>query len=168
MVRKVRTVSGLKFKTAKKKRASKPTEILETWPVWYQPEAILGSAVRHIASLSPVFDWVGVYVLKGKRLVLGPYIGAPTEHKKIKIGVGVCGTAVSENRDQNIPDVSTHENYLACSVHTRSELVILVRDGKGRILGQIDIDSHTLRAFGPEEEAAVRQVALELGERWPA
>jgi L-methionine (R)-S-oxide reductase len=138
------------------------------WPVWYQPDSPLGSAVRYVASLSPKFNWVGIYILKGKVLELGPYIGAPSEHTRIPVGRGVCGTAVAENTDQNIPDVHGHENYLACSLETQSELVILVRDKKGRILGQIDIDSHSRAAFGPEEERAVRQVATELGELWPA
>jgi GAF domain-containing protein len=138
------------------------------WPVWYQPEAPLGSAVRYVAALSPRFNWVGIYVLKGKFLELGPFIGAPTDHKRIAVGQGVCGTAVAENADQNIPDVHAHENYLACSLETRSELVVLIRDGKGKILGQIDIDSHTPAAFGGEEEKAVREVAQQLGELWPA
>jgi GAF domain-containing protein len=139
-----------------------------SWPVWYQPESPLGSAVRYVAGLSPKFNWVGIYLLKGKTLELGPFIGTPTNHTKIAVGQGVCGTAVAENADQNIPDVQSHENYLACSLETQSELVILIRDKKGKILGQIDIDSHSRAAFGQDEEKAVRQVALELGELWPA
>jgi L-methionine (R)-S-oxide reductase len=127
----------------------------------------MGSAVRYVAGLSPKFNWVGVYILKGKALELGPYIGAATTHTRIPVGRGVCGTAVAENADQNIPDVQAHENYLACSLETQSELVILIRDKKGKILGQIDIDSHSRAAFGETEEGAVRQVAMELGELWP-
>jgi GAF domain-containing protein len=137
-------------------------------PVWYQPLSPLGSAVHYIASLSPKFNWVGIYVLKGKFLELGPYVGAPSEHKRIPIGQGVCGTAVAENADQNVPDVRARENYLACSLDTRSELVVLIRDPKGTVLGQIDIDSHALSAFGASEEQLVKKVAEELGELWPA
>jgi GAF domain-containing protein len=137
------------------------------WPVWYDPLAPFGSAVRHIASISPRFNWVGIYVLKGKVLELGPFIGAPSEHKRIPVGQGVCGTAVAENADQNVPDVRERGNYLACSLETRSELVVLIRDRKGKILGQVDIDSHTVNAFGAHEEEAVRTVAKELGELWP-
>ena len=143
-------------------------QISATWPVWYQPESPMGSAVRYVAGLSPKFNWVGIYVLKGKMLELGPYIGAATNHTKIPVGRGVCGTAVAQDADQNIPDVHSHENYLACSLETQSELVVLIRDKHGDILGQIDIDSHSRAAFGPDEEKAVRQVALELGELWPA
>jgi GAF domain-containing protein len=129
---------------------------------------ILGAAVARVAAVSPRFDWVGIYVLKGETLQLGPYLGAPTEHDRIAVGVGVCGTAVANNEDMNVPDVTALDNYLACSLDTRSELVILIRDREGRILGQIDIDSHTPDAFGPGEEAAVRQIAQELGGQWPS
>ncbi len=141
-------------------------KISPDWPTWYDSKSPLGSAVRYVAALSPQFDWVGIYVLKGKMLELGPFIGAPSEHTRIPVGKGVCGTAVAENADQNIPDVRAHSNYLACSLETQSELVVLIRDKKGKILGQIDIDSHTRAAFGPEEEKAVRKVADELGALW--
>jgi putative methionine-R-sulfoxide reductase with GAF domain len=74
---------------------------------------------------------------------------------------------VKEGTDLNVPDVTQADNYLACSLETQSELVILIRNPKGRILGQIDIDSHSRAAFGPSEERAVKKVAQELGELWP-
>jgi L-methionine (R)-S-oxide reductase len=136
-------------------------------PAWFDPLSPLGSAVRYVASLSPRFNWVGIYILRGDHLELGPYIGLATEHIQIPVGRGVCGTAVSENRDQNVPDVRACANYLACSLETRSELVVLIRDASGKILGQIDIDSHTPHAFGTNEESQVQQVARDLGARWP-
>lgn len=148
--------------------ASRKEPVSSEWPNWYDPLSPLGSAVRYVASCSPKFNWVGVYKLKGKFLELGPFMGAPSEHSRIPVGQGVCGTAVAEERDQNVPDVRSRENYLSCSLETRSELVVLVRDKKGKILGQIDIDSHTLDAFGAEEEELVKKVAKELGELWPA
>ena len=155
-----------KAKTATKKTKAVRVPITLEMPVWYQPQAVLGSAVRYVESLSPKFNWVGIYVLKGKTLELGPYIGAKTEHTRIKVGVGFCGTAVAQNADMNVPDVKKSDNYLACSLETQSELVVLVRNSGGKILGQIDIDSHTREAFGPEEEQAVRKVAEELGVLW--
>ena len=128
----------------------------------------LSAAVDEVKQLSPQFNWVGIYVLNGDTLELGPFIGAPTEHTRIRVGVGVCGTAVATNEDMNVPDVNALSNYLACSIETASELVVLIRDNKGRIVGQIDIDSHTKNAFGAAEEAAVRAVADDLGRRWPA
>jgi len=136
-------------------------------PVWFDPLSPLGSAVRYIASLSPRYHWVGIYLLNGDTLELGPYIGAETDHTRIQVGVGVCGTAVAMNEDQNVPDVRARENYLACSLETRSELVVLIRDQQGKILGQIDIDSHVLNAFGQQEEEQIKTIANELGERWP-
>jgi L-methionine (R)-S-oxide reductase len=136
-------------------------------PTWYDPLSPLGSAVRYLASVSPRFNWVGIYLLRGKTLELGPYVGAPTEHTRIPVGMGVCGTAVACNADQNIPDVTKAGNYLACSTETKSELVVLIRDGSSRVVGQIDIDSHAVNAFGPDEERIVKQVAKELGELWP-
>ena len=133
---------------------------------WYDPLSPCGSAVRYLASLSPRFNWVGIYFLRGTFLVLGPYIGKPTEHKKIRVGQGVCGTAVAEDCDQNIKDVREIKNYLSCSLETRSELVVLIRNKKGEIVGQIDIDSHHPAAFGPDEEGWVKAVANALGELW--
>ena len=133
------------------------------WPYWYYPDAPLGAAVRYVASLSGHFNWVGIYILKEDYLELGPFLGESTEHSEISVGMGICGTAVAENRDLNIPRVLEVENYLVCNVATQSELVVLIRDKKGKILGQIDIDSHTPSAFGPEEEKRVKKVAEELG-----
>ncbi len=135
----------------------------ESAPPWYRAGDGLRSAVDFLSSLSPKFNWVGIYLLEGDILELGPYIGAPTEHTRIQVGVGVCGTAVASNKDMNVADVTSVGNYLACSLETASELVVLIRDAGGRILGQIDIDSHTRAAFGPAEEEAVRKVAQELG-----
>jgi GAF domain-containing protein len=148
-------------------KARAASKVSPKMPVWYQPQAPLGSAVRYVSSLSPKFNWVGIYLLKGKTLELGPYIGAKTEHTRIKVGQGVCGTAVAQDADMNVPDVSKSNNYLACSLETQSELVILIRDAQGHVLGQIDIDSHQRGAFGPSEEAAVKKVAEELGAVWP-
>jgi L-methionine (R)-S-oxide reductase len=133
---------------------------------WYRAGDPLRSAVEYLSASTPTFNWVGVYVLRGNVLELGPYIGAVTEHTRIEVGVGVCGTAVARKVDMNVPDVSMSDNYLACSVETRSELVVLIRDQTGAVVGQIDIDSHTPAAFGTHEEQLVRDVAAELGANW--
>jgi len=118
-------------------------------------QAILEAAVQGVHQLDPHFHWTGIYELfPDDVLRLGPFIGAPTEHAFIGVGRGVCGTAVAERRNMNIPDVSRTPNYLACSSDTRSELVVLIRRGE-TIYAQIDIDSHELAAF---DEAAVKAV----------
>src|SRR3954464_4075109 len=138
---------------AEKPRSPKRGTLTQNqWPVWYSLDAPLGSAVRYVASLSPRFNWVGIYILKGSVLELGPVVGATTEHRRIPVGKGICGTAVAENKDLNVPNVRKASNYLACSGNTQSELVVLIRDSEGKILGQIDIDSHVENAFGPVEE----------------
>jgi GAF domain-containing protein len=133
---------------------------------WFNSGDPLRSAVEYIASLSPRFNWVGIYLLKNGYLELGPFIGASTNHTRIPVGRGICGRAVKENKDLNIPDVHQEENYLSCSLETQSELVVLIRDQLGGIVGQIDIDSHSKNAFDPSEEEKVREVARVLGKNW--
>lgn len=111
------------------------------------------------------YNWSGVYVLEGDTLVLDAYVGAETDHTRIPVGTGVCGTAVAEDRNQVIADVRELTNYLACSTQTRSEIVVLIRDGE-RILGQIDIDGHRVGAFGTEDEALLEALAARLAARW--
>ncbi len=113
----------------------------------------------------PGYDWCGIYRLEGKHLVLDEFVGAPTEHRVIPIGKGVCGTAVAENRNLIIPDVQTVENYLSCDIRTRSEIVVLIRSGE-RILGQIDVDSHTPNAFSEADEKGLMELSEILAERW--
>lgn len=111
------------------------------------------------------FDWSGVYRLEGDELVLDEYVGAPTDHTRIPVGVGVCGTAISQDKDQIIKDVRALENYLACSLETRSEAVVLIRRN-GEVLGQIDIDGHTIGRFGEEEHVFLTELAGLIAERW--
>lgn len=107
------------------------------------------------------YDWTGVYLLEGDTLVLGPYVGKPTEHTRIPVGRGVCGTAVAERHDIVVDDVTKLDNYLACSLETRSEIVVLIRRGD-RIFGQIDVDSDRTRAFGDDDRRLLLRVAAEL------
>jgi L-methionine (R)-S-oxide reductase len=97
-------------------------------------------------------------------LVLGPFVGPPTGHTRIPVGRGVCGTAVAEARNVVVDDVRDLDNYLACSVGTRSEIVVLIRDG-GEIVGQFDVDSDDAAAFGPSDEALLERLAVLAGPR---
>ncbi|MCI0595078.1 MAG: GAF domain-containing protein, partial [candidate division Zixibacteria bacterium] len=108
---------------------------------------------------NPLFHWTGIYELfPDNMLRLGPFIGTPTDHCFIGVGQGVCGSAVAQKRNMNIPDVSKVSNYLACSSATQSELVVLIRKGE-TIFAQIDIDSHELAAFDDEAVRLVEEVA---------
>src|SRR5467141_198491 len=112
-------------------------------------EEVLSSAVQHLHDSNLRFHWTGIYeMFPDNVLRLGSFIGAPTDHVFIAVGRGICGTAVAENRNINVPDVAKAPNYLACSTSTRSELVVLIRKGR-RIFAQIDIDSHEFNAFDP-------------------
>jgi GAF domain-containing protein len=122
-------------------------------------EKLLSGAVEKLHASHPRFHWTGIYELFPDNVLrLGPFIGAPTDHVFIAVGRGVCGTAVAEKRNINVPDVTRAPNYLACSNETRSELVVLIRKGP-RIFGQVDIDSHELDAFDAETVAQVERVA---------
>jgi L-methionine (R)-S-oxide reductase len=121
-------------------------------------EALLRTAAEKIRAAGAPYTSVYLYMLQGRELVLEAFAGRQTDHTRIPVGVGVCGTAVASGKDQNVPDVRVVENYLACNAWTRSELVVLIRRGS-LILGQIDIDSDIPDPFTPEEEAAVKQVA---------
>jgi GAF domain-containing protein len=121
-------------------------------------QALLRIAAEKIRAAGPPYTSVYLYMLHGNELVLEAHAGRNTDHTRIPVGVGVCGTAVASGKDQNVPDVRAVENYLACNSWTRSELVVLIRRGS-LILGQIDIDSDVPDPFTAEEEAAVKQVA---------
>jgi L-methionine (R)-S-oxide reductase len=121
-------------------------------------QALLRIAAEKIRAAGPPYTSVYLYMLHGNELVLEAHAGRDTDHTRIPVGVGVCGTAVAMGKDQNVPDVRAVENYLACNTWTRSELVVLIRRGS-LILGQIDIDSDVPDPFTAEEEAAVKRVA---------
>ena len=121
-------------------------------------QALLQMACDRIQSWGPPYTSVYAYMLHGGELELEAYAGRETEHTRIPVGKGVCGTAVAEQRDQNVADVSAVGNYLACNVFTKSELVVLIRRGD-HILGQIDIDSDVRNGFGEREHADVKEVA---------
>ena len=130
--------------------------------------ALLTRAVELLHESNPRFHWTGIYELFPDNVLrLGPFVGAPTDHVFIGVGRGVCGTAVAERRNLNVPDVSKASNYLACSTATRSELVILIRKGE-RIFAQIDIDSHDIDAFDGAAVRQVEQVADWLAELYAA
>src|SRR6185436_1983821 len=102
-------------------------------------EALLEAAVQGVHEFDSRFHWTGIYELFADDVLrLGPFIGAPTDHVFIGVGQGVCGTAVAEKRNINVPDVTKVSNYLACSTATKSELVVLIRLGE-TIYAQIDI-----------------------------
>ena len=144
-------------------------ELQEMRDKGFLSDALLRHAVKTLGSADDRYDWVGAYLLreKGETLWLHNYVGEPAEHAEIPVGKGVCGTAVAEKANQNVPDVTAVENYLACSPDVRSELVVLIRAGD-EIFGEIDLDSEQLSAFTDKDEAAVQSVADKLAEQFVA
>ena len=130
---------------------------------------LYGRAQRHLAMrlLSGLrgYHWCGVYRLEENELVLDEFVGAETDHVRIPVGSGVCGTAVAEDKNQIVDDVSKLTNYLACSATTKSEIVVLIRRN-GQVLGQIDIDGHEVRAFDSSDEELLTAVAEMLSKCW--
>lgn len=125
-------------------------------------DELLRIAAEKIRASGAPYTSVYLYMLHGNELVLEAFAGRETDHTRIPVGTGVCGTAVASGLDQNVPDVTAVGNYLACNAWTRSELVVLIRRGT-KILGQVDIDSDVPDPFTRDEEAQVKQVADALG-----
>lgn len=121
-------------------------------------EELLELACERMRAWGGPYTSVYAYMLHGQELVLEAYAGRDTEHTRIAVGQGVCGTAVATGEDQNVPDVAAIGNYLACNLDTKSELVVLIRRG-ATILGQIDVDSDVPAGFGDKEHADVKAVA---------
>ncbi len=119
---------------------------------------LLAEAVALLQRARPHYTWVGVYLLEGEELVLGPFVGKPTPHTRIPLNKGICGAAASSGKTLIVDDVHADPRYLACSLETRSEIVVpLVR--AGRVLGEIDIDSDAPAAFTEEDRRLLEAVA---------
>jgi len=115
------------------------------------------------------YDWVGFYMIEEGGvdeepvLVLGPYVGAVTQHKRIPLNRGICGAAASTGRTVIVDDVSQDPRYLACSIETKSEIVVPIVV-KGEVVGELDIDSHTPAAFKPDDRQLVEHCARLVGQ----
>ena len=121
--------------------------------------------VEIISSRLPYCNWTGFYMLDpadAETLVLGPFRGAPTEHVRIPVSQGICGAAVAENDTVIVDDVHSDPRYLACSLETKSEIVVPIR-ANGAVVGEIDIDSHDLAAFSEQDREFLEKCAAIVG-----
>lgn len=109
------------------------------------------------------YNWVGFYFRNGKKeeLVLGPYSGAATDHTIIPFGKGICGQVAVSNKNFVVPDVTKQDNYIACSLTVKSEIVVPLFVN-GRNIGQIDIDSHKLDPFTEKDERFLEFINSEV------
>lgn len=128
-------------------------------------ESAMQQVVRLLKDAVPHYTWVGIYLVEGEELVLGPYLGKPSPHTRIPLGKGICGAAVTEKATIVVDDVNADPRYLACSVETRSEIVVPIMRGS-QPLGEIDIDSDQPAAFGDADRALLEPVAAMLAERF--
>jgi L-methionine (R)-S-oxide reductase len=112
----------------------------------------------------PHYQWVGIYWMNDaeQALHLGPFAGAETEHRVIPYGRGICGQVALSGQTFEVPDVWAQDNYLACSMETKAELVVPIYRGT-ELIGQIDIDSHYLDPFKAEDEELLRCIAEAVG-----
>lgn len=125
----------------------------------------LEHAVRILKARVPTYTWVGIYLLDGNELVLGPYMGKPSPHTRIPLDRGICGAAARERESIVVANVDADPRYLACSLETRSEIVVpIMRDET--VLGEIDIDSDMPAAFGAPDRALIEATAALLASKF--
>ena len=123
-----------------------------------EPVTTLANASAFLYALLNDVNWVGFYLLRGEELYLGPFQGKPA-CTRIQVGKGVCGTAVAEAKTQRVDDVHAFPGHIACDSASNSELVVLLRDENGAIVGLLDIDSPLLSRFTERDAAELERAA---------
>jgi L-methionine (R)-S-oxide reductase len=130
------------------------------------PDAVqaMTRTVHLLKAQMPDYTWVGIYLLDGNALVLGPFEGRPSPHTHIALDRGICGAAASEKATIIVDDVNADPRYLACSLETHSEIAVPILFGT-QVLGEIDVDSDRPAAFGEADRALLESVADLLAPR---
>ncbi len=124
---------------------------------------VLKEVVSLLKSNFSRYNWVGIYLMEGEELVLGPYLGKPSPHTRITLDKGICGAAAREKKTLIVPDVTQDSRYLACSPETQSEIVVPIMKGD-RPVGEIDIDSDIKDAFKETDRDILERTASILSE----
>ena len=120
---------------------------------------VLQEVVAYLYKHFDAYNWVGIYIVEGEYLILGPWSGKQaTEHTKIPIGRGVCGSAAQSGKTEVVDDVSADDRYLSCFVSTRSEIVVPIKK-EGVVVGEIDIDSDVSKAFDDSDVIFLEKIA---------
>jgi GAF domain-containing protein len=128
-------------------------------------EVLQTAIVAAIASELPHYNWSGFYMLDPndpQTLVLGAFVGEPTPHVRIPVSEGICGAAVASGETVVVDDVNADPRYLSCSIRTKSEIVVPIH-AHGKVVGEIDIDSHTPAAFANADRAFLEEAARIVG-----
>jgi L-methionine (R)-S-oxide reductase len=147
------------------------TEINELARLSRSASELMQSMVKLLHDRMLKYSWVGFYMLEPGAvppvLVLGAFAGAMTPHTRIPLNQGICGAAASSGQTVVVDDVHKDPRYLACSLETKSEIVVPVFV-RGKVVGELDIDSHFPAAFTPEHQALVQHCAKVVGEKLEA
>lgn len=123
---------------------------------------ILEKIVKILYNNVDYYSWIGIYIVENNNLILGPWQGKQaTEHTKIPIGKGVCGSAAATGKTEIVPNVKEDDRYLACFLSTKSEIVVPIKK-KGKIVAEIDIDSNQEDAFKKEDEKFLEKIAEKI------
>jgi putative methionine-R-sulfoxide reductase with GAF domain len=124
----------------------------------------LDGVVALLAANFKHYTWTGIYLYDSGVLKLGPFRGAPSPHTTIELNKGICGAAFRDQQTIIVADVNADQRFLACSLSTRSEIVVPIFDCKGNPVGEIDIDSDTPDAFTLADKTILEKVASRLGQ----
>jgi len=127
-------------------------------------EEILRKTIKMVNAFSPDFNWTGFYMMRNGALEVGPYVGPKTEHTRIELDAGICGAAATQKKTVVVDDVNADERFLACSVTTRSEIVVPLMDDH-ECLGEIDIDSDKPSFFTDDDREMLEEIAAIVVER---
>lgn len=119
---------------------------------------VLKKTVELIDSFSEDFNWTGFYMMRDKVLEVGPYVGPATPHTRIELNNGICGAAATQRKSIIVDNVQADSRFLACSLHTKSEIVVPLMDGE-RVVGEIDIDSNQPSYFKDEDRQMLEAIA---------
>ena len=130
------------------------------------PDEAMRETVNILKEQMPDYSWVGIYLLEGEELVLGPFLGKPSPHTRIPLNQGICGAAAAHKTTIIVDDVDADPRYLACSLETRSEIVVPILRGS-EVIGEIDIDSDKKAAFGAADRELLESVAETLARKFP-
>lgn len=130
-------------------------------------DQVLKDVVSALKKQFPSYSWAGIYLVEGEELVIHNYIGKPTPHERIPIGQGICGAAVAERESIIIEDVNADPRYLACSIETKSEIVVPIYVGE-KIVGEIDIDSDRPDNFNIIDKTLLEECAHKLSGFYPS
>ena len=114
------------------------------------------------------FDWVGFYLVdpeSPRELILGPFVGEPTDHTRIPFGKGICGQVAESHQTFVSQDVNSEDNYISCSIDVQSEIVVPIMKN-GEFVAQIDIDSHTKNAITDEQKDLLEEICDRLSQEF--